>query len=296
MVKLHADEPDIDERLVRVLVDDQFPDHAGLPLEPIEAVGTGNAIYRLGAELAVRIPRIERAAQHILKECRWLPLLGPQLPLAVPEPVGIGRPGHGFPWIWTIHRWLDGDSATADRIELATAAVQLAEFVRALRRIDITDAPPASRGRPLHTREAETYAAIDQLAGLIDTHAATDAWRAALAVPQWDGPPNWVHADLHAGNLLCQDDLLSAVIDFGSCGVGDPACDLMVAWTLLSGPAREIFRAELAADDHSWERGRGWALTFGLVALPYYLSSNPALAEISLRTVQAALTDRRPDA
>jgi aminoglycoside phosphotransferase (APT) family kinase protein len=290
--RMHADEVDHDVALVRRLLAAQLPHWADLPIEPVPSSGTDNAMYRLGDAMAVRLPRIPGAVADVEKEHRWLPRLAPFLPLAVPVPLAKGKPGEGYPWPWSVYRWLDGETATMDRIaEPEQAAADLAGFVGALQRIDPSDGPRGGRGVPLSRRDAETREALAALHGMIDVGAATAAWEAALLAPAWEGPPVWLHGDLHATNLLAREGRLSAVIDFGGVGVGDPACDLMVAWTYLPARTREVFRAALPVDDATWARGRGWALSVGLIALPYYRDSNPVLAGIARSAIAEALAD-----
>ena len=295
--KMHADEVDIDASLVRRLLAAQFPHWANLPIEPVRSAGTDNAIYRLGDDMAVRLPRIHWATQQAEKERQWLPRLAPHLPLAIPVPLAMGEPAEGYPWRWSVYRWLSGENAAGGRIaDLRLAAVDMAQFIAALRRIDATGGPRpgtynSGRGVPLAERDAETRAAIASLGGLIDAGAVTAAWDAALRAPAWDGPLVWIHGDLQAGNLLVEQGRLSAVIDFGCLGAGDPACDLSIAWTLFSGASRDAFRAALAVDDAAWARGRGWALSVALIALPYYLETNPVIVAASRHAIEEVLAD-----
>lgn len=296
---MHADEVETDASLVRRLLSAQFPRWADLPITAVPSAGTDNAIYRLGDHRAVRLPRIHWAAGQAEKEQRWLPALAPLLPLAIPHPLVLGEPGEGYPWRWSVQRWLAGENATIERLAApADAAVELARFIIALHRIAPADGPPAGpgnffRGVPLVLRDAPTRAAIAALQGLIDTDAVTAVWDSALRSPAWREPPVWVHGDLSSGNLLAMRGHLSAVIDFGCLGVGDPACDLIVAWSLFSGASREAFRATLAVDDAAWARGRGWALSGALIALPYYMHTNPTIVSNAWRTIDAALGDAR---
>ncbi len=291
--KMHDGEVETDAALVGRLLAAQFPQWAGLPIAPLHSAGTDNAIYRLGDDMAVRLPRIESATGQVEKERRWLPLLAPRLPLPIPVPLATGTPGAGYPWQWAIYQWIEGENATIARIaDLGQAARDLARFIAALQRIDPVGGPPSSRGDPLATRDEDTRDAIASLAGLLDTDAATAAWEAALQAPIWDGPPVWTHGDLQPLNLLVKGGRLSAIIDFGILGVGDPACDLIVAWSLLSAEARAVLRTALPVDDATWARGRGWALSVGLIALPYYQHTNPALADISRRAIAEVLADR----
>ena len=302
---MHDDEVDIDQRLVRRLVDGQFPRWAGLALERVASAGTDNALYRLGADLVVRLPRIGWAVDDVAKEQRWLPRLAPGLPAAIPEPLGQGEPAHGYPWSWSVYRWLDGANPVVGGLaDPAGLASDLARFVRALHRVDPAAGPRSHRSGPLHGQEESTRAALAALAvpavlagleeslpGTVDLDAVTQVWEAALEVPAWSGPPVWVHGDLSPGNLLLAGGRLSAVIDFGAVGVGDPACDQIVAWNLLPASAREVFRTELGVDDAMWERGRGWALSIALVALPYYHRTNPVLADSARHVIAEVLAD-----
>lgn len=292
--KMHIDEINIDKDLVRRLINAQFPQWSALSIEPVKSAGTDNAIYRLGKDMAVRLPRIASAALQIDKEYTWLPRLASQLPLAIPVPLGKGMPAEGYPCSWAIYRWLDGENATIECIaDLRKVAIDLGHFVAALQQIDPTAGPPSNRGRPLAECDHETRVALESLRNVIDVNAVTATWESALAVPDWDRPPIWVHGDLHAGNVLIKQGQLSAVIDFGMAGIGDPACDMMVAWTLLSAQTRGFFRAAVQADDATWARGRGWALTFGLVALPYYQHTNPVLARIARYAIDEVLADEQ---
>jgi len=299
MGKMHADEVDIDISLVGRLLAAQFPQWADRSIEPVQSAGTDNAIYRVGSDMAVRLPRIDWAIGQMDKEHLWLPRLAPHLPLAIPVPLALGTPGEGYPWHWSVYRWLEGENATIECIaEEGQAARDLAQFIAALQRIDPVGWPPpgppnASRGVPLSTRDAPTRAAIASLDGMLDTGAVTAAWNAALQAPAWHGPPVWTHGDLLPGNLLVQRGRISAVIDFGCLGVGDPACDLIVAWNLLSAQTRDIFRSALQVDDATWARGRGWALSIGLIALPYYLNSNPVFAATARHMIAEVLADHK---
>lgn len=288
---------EIDATLVRRLIAAQFPQWADHLIQPVESAGTDNAIYRLGEGMAVRLPRVEWAIGQVEKEQRWLPKLAPLLELSIPTPLAMGMPDEGYPWRWSVYRWMDGENATIGRIDnLRQAAIALARFVASMQRIDSTGGPPpgphnSGRGVPLAMRDASVRKAISTLNNRLDTDMATAAWESALQAPVWQGTPVWLHGDLHPGNLLVDQGRLTAVIDFGTLGVGDPACDLMVAWTLLSAESRDVFRAALPVDDATWARGRGWALTFGLIALAYYLDTNPVLAQISRRTIDEVLAE-----
>ncbi|MFI8949842.1 aminoglycoside phosphotransferase family protein [Streptomyces sp. NPDC053750] len=284
----------LDERLVRRLVGRQFPQWAELPVERFPSGGTVNAMYRLGDELVVRLPLIEGGVEDVARERTWLPRLSALLPVAIPEVLGAGAPADGFPWPWSVYRWLPGGIPEAGALsEPVPLAEDLAGFVAAMREITLPDAPGAHRGGPLSTQDAETRAAIGELRGLaqegIDCDAVTAVWEDALRAPEWDGPPVWLHADLMPGNLLVDGGRLSSVIDFGCMGVGDPACDLFPAWNLLPADAREVFRDALGVDDATWRRGRGRALSQAVIALPYYRETNPAMAHNARHVIRAVL-------
>jgi aminoglycoside phosphotransferase (APT) family kinase protein len=294
---MHPGEVDIDASLVRKLLAAQFPHWAGLPIEPVRSAGTDNAIYRLGDDMAVRLPRIGWAAGQPAKEHAWLSRLAPLLPLPIPVALGKGAPAEGYPWEWSVCTWLAGENATLDRIgDPCGTATALGEFVAALQQVDPTGGPApgehnSGRGVPLAVRDAPTRAAIAELDGTFDADTLAAAWDAALQAPPWHGPPVWLHGDLQSGNLLAVDGRLSAVIDFGCLGVGDPACDVMTAWAYLPAGARDAFRAALPVDDATWARARGWALSVGLIALPYYETTNRVLAGIARRAIDAVLAD-----
>lgn len=287
--------PQIDEALVRCLVDTQFPQWAGLALKLLHPAGSDHVIYRLGEELSVRLPRHSGAIGQASKEFQWLPQLAPHLPLAIPVPVGVGDPDIGYPWPWAVSRWLDGEVATVDALgDSSGAAVELAQFLAALQRFVPEDIPAGNTredvtGRPLSDRDRATRVAIAKVDGVFDTAAMTELWNAALSAPGWDRSPVWFHGDFHTGNLLTSDGCLSAVIDFGGLGMGDPACDLMIAFTLMSANSRAVFRDALGVDEATWLRGRGWALATGLNAYTSYAAVNPQVAAQTTRQITQAL-------
>jgi aminoglycoside phosphotransferase (APT) family kinase protein len=284
-----------DAAQVARLVASQFPQWAGLPVTPVASAGTDNAMYRLGHALVVRLPRIPSAVADVDKEQRWLPQLAPALPLAVPVPLGLGAPDALFPHPWSVYPWFPGaDAVAAPIVELDDAAGRLGRFVVALRRCPTDpEAPQSFRGVPVRTRDGEVrteWAALGE-AGLVDPDVVAAARDAVLAAPDWAGEPVWVHGDLHPANLLCTTGRLSAVIDFGGLGVGDPACDLLPAWTLLTAGTRAAFRTAAGVDEATWLRGRGWGLCFGLGALYHHRGTNPVLAAIGYRALSGAVAD-----
>jgi aminoglycoside phosphotransferase (APT) family kinase protein len=255
----------VDTRTVRRLVAEQFGQWSHLPVAPVAKGGWDNHTFHLGDDMLVRLPSAAEYALAVEKERHWLPRLAQHLPVPIPSSCGYGVPGAGYPFPWSIQRWLDGECATftsvADPQQLAE---ELADFLVCLRSIDPREGPQPGihnwyRGATLRTYDATTQRALDALAGHVDVDLAAEIWSEALAAP-WDGADVWFHGDLAEGNLLLKDGRLSAVIDFGTCGVGDPSCDLAIAWTLLTEPGRRAFRDRLRIDDASWARGRGWAL------------------------------------
>jgi len=269
---MHADELEIDEPLVRRLVAAQFPRWAGLPLRRIEPSGTVNAIFRLGEKLSARLPRLEGPQEPGSKELDWLAQLAPRLPVDVPVPVAQGRPGEGYPWFWEIHTWVEGDTLPVSEIDAVLAARDLAALVAALRQVDPAGAPQG-RGIPLAERDPEARHWLARFHGYAEAAAV---WERALAAPPWDGPPVWHHGDLDARNWVVRDGRIGGVIDWGEMGVGDPACDVQVAWKLHSAAARDAFREALGVDDATWDRARGWVVSQAVGILAYYTPENNA--------------------
>lgn len=283
MVKMHADEIPIDEALVMHLVAQQFPELADHGLARVEPWGTDNAIFRIGTEFVVRLPRIESAVAQVEFEARWLPRLSPFLPVALPEPVAVGRPGDSFPFPWAVHQWLPGVGASlAGMADPISFARDLAAVVRGLGVVPTNDGPPArNRARPLEAYDGPTRRAIESAAHLIDADAALAVWDAALHAPPHGGPPVWVHADLE-GNCLLDDGRLNGIVDWGSACLGDPAVDIQVIWSpLFDDASRQTFLEVLQVDDATVARSRGAAINQACAALPYYLDTYPLIVERS---------------
>jgi aminoglycoside phosphotransferase (APT) family kinase protein len=293
--KMHADEIDTDVALVRRLLAGQFPHWADLAINPVVSYGTDHDIYRLGDDLAARLPRIGWAIKQAAKEAEWLPKLAPHLPLAVPVQLAMGHPAEGYPFEWSIYQWLRGENANGTIDDLDQAAVALAAFVNALRQIDTTDAHPrprGSRGAPLAELDEQVRHSIAELGDRVDSNAALLSWEESVNASEWDGDEVWVHGDLLPGNLLVVAGRLSAVIDFGCLNVGDPACDLQPAWNVFAGDSRTRYRNELQVDGASWLRGRGWALCQAVVALPYYWDTNSGMIRQASHALAQVLADR----
>jgi aminoglycoside phosphotransferase (APT) family kinase protein len=263
---------EVTPQLVHTLIEQQFPQWASLQIVPVEPGGWDNRTFRLGEEMAARLPSAECYAEQIEKEQRWQPWLASQLPLAVPVPLARGAPGAGYPWHWSIQTWIEGETVSATHnVDLSTLAADLARFLAALQRLNATNGPEPGahnfqRGGALSVYDEQARRAIETLADEIDAAHAADVWSTALAT-SWNRAPVWIHGDVAASNLLLKDGRLHAVIDFGCCAVGDPACDLVAAWTIFDANSLEIFRQGLQLDASTWQRARGWALWKALITL-----------------------------
>ncbi|SCG38996.1 Predicted kinase, aminoglycoside phosphotransferase (APT) family [Micromonospora humi] len=263
---------EIDETLVRTLVAEQFPRWAHLPVTAVARQGWDNRTFHLGDELLVRLPSAEGYVPGIAKEDHCLPILARHLPLPVPEPVATGAPGAGYPYPWSVRRWLPGDTLAATRdLDRAAVARDLGGLLAALRRVPSVGGPAAGRHSAFRGCHPSVYGdeveqALAVLGDRVDTAACRAVWARALT-SAWPHAPVWFHGDVSAGNLLVADGRLTAVIDFGQCGVGDPACDLVPAWTWCVGAERAVFSGAVGLPADTWRRARGWALWKALVSL-----------------------------
>ncbi|WP_105418924.1 aminoglycoside phosphotransferase family protein [Neorhizobium sp. T25_27] len=287
---------EIDVPLVRGLIAEQFPEWAGLDVRPVTNGGWDNRTFHLGDSMSVRLPSAERYVAQVEKEHRFLPALGPRLPLPIPVPLGLGKPGGGYPWPWSVYAWIAGDRSSLQAIaDLTVFAEDVAVFLLALWKIDASDGPPAGthnffRGGSLEVYDAETRRSIDILSGEIDVPLITEIWERALA-STWKNTPVWVHGDVAEGNLLVRGGRLAAVIDFGSSGTGDPACDLVIAWTLFDEPAARAFRNRVGLDAETWERARGWCLWKALITVAGEPGTNPLVKEQHRRWIDRIVSD-----
>jgi aminoglycoside phosphotransferase (APT) family kinase protein len=294
-----SDRVEVDVDLVTKLVREQFPRWAGMPVVEVEPGGVDNRTFRLGERLSVRLPSAPGYVEQVEKEQRWLPWLAPQLPRPIARPVARGRPGAGYPFPWSVYGWLDGDTMIARRPrDLTRLASDVADFLVALRRVNAADGPAPGphcflRGAHPEVYADETERALVALRDEVDQEGARRVWDAALAA-RITGPPVWFHGDIAGGNLLLRHGRLAAVIDFGTCGVGDPACDTVLAWTELPGPARHAWRRRLDLDLGTWARGRGWALWKALITLVGELSEDaPTAGRASRRVIAEVIADHR---
>jgi aminoglycoside phosphotransferase (APT) family kinase protein len=282
----------LDEALVRGLLEQQHPDLSELPLELRDA-GWDNVMWRVGPELAVRMPRRAIAAPLIEQEQHWLPQLAPRLPLAVPVPLRIGRPGLGYPWHWSVVPWIDGEPADrtpATEVEATGAA--LGSFLRALHQTAPPDAPYNPYRSPPVASRAETFEErLGKLARHVDGPGLKRVWGGAAAAPRHSGPPLWVHGDLHPANTLVRGGKLVAVIDFGDLCAGDPAVDIGAAWMSLPDSAADSFWASYGRTDPDLvHRARGWSVLFGLMLLEIGLEGRPTYATVG-RAILARMAD-----
>ncbi|MES2607464.1 MAG: aminoglycoside phosphotransferase family protein [Pseudomonadota bacterium] len=285
----------INTALVRHLVESQFPQWKDLPVQPVAIGGWDNRTFHLGKHMLVRMPSAEEYSLKVKKEQKWLPILSPLLPLPIPEPLAIGEPAANYPWRWSIYRWIEGETAACGYIaDLDNFAISLAQFLIELQSIDTTGGPqePQSFSQigVLATYDSETRQAIAVLKNKIDAVAAIDIWEKALETT-WQNSPVWVHGDVSSGNLLVQDGKLSAVIDFGGLGIGDPACDLAIAWKFFQKKSREIFRETLPLDAGTWARGRGWALWKALIVAAGLVETNAVEAAQAWHTIDEVIKD-----
>jgi aminoglycoside phosphotransferase (APT) family kinase protein len=288
--RMHVDEVLVDDDVVRALVQDQFPHWADKGLLRIADSGTDNAIYRLGDDLGIRLPRVQWAEAQIEKECRWLPKLAGGLPTAVPIPLAEGRPGMGYPFPWLVYPWLEGsslDRAVVDDWDVI--AEDVAEFVLALEQLPADNGPtPTRRGAPMAQFDDVVQWGISQLNGTIDVGRARKVWQSAIEAGDWMGDPVWVHGDLLPGNVLVDRGRLSGIIDWSGAGVGDPACEAMLAWSLPSD-ARRVYRQALGFDDVTWARARGWVVEQTVLYIPYYARSLPLAVDQAMRRLTEVL-------
>jgi aminoglycoside phosphotransferase (APT) family kinase protein len=263
--------PDITAGLVRSLIAEQFPQWQHLPVAPVTRQGWDNRTYRLGDRLSVRLPSADGYVAAVEKENRWLPELAAHLPLPIPSPVAAGRPGAGYPFPWSVRHWLAGDTlADAANVDRHRLASDLGAFLTTLRQAPV---PGPAGGRHSFYRGChpsvygnEVEEALDRLGDSVDAAACRAVWAQAMT-SAWPSAPVWFHGDIATGNLLLREGRLAAVIDFGTCGVGDPACDLVIAWNTFGAAERRTFRETAGLDNQTWRRARGWALWKALIML-----------------------------
>jgi aminoglycoside phosphotransferase (APT) family kinase protein len=286
----------IDTALAQALVREQFPKWADLPIAPVAKSGWDNRTFHLGDQMTIRMPSDAAYASQVGKEQHWLPILARELPLDIPIPIVLGEPGCGYPWQWSIYQWINGETASSEKIlDMGQFSKELARFLLALQKIKARGGPPAGahnffRGGPLVTYDAEVQRALYILSGTIDTATAQSIWETALS-SEWQKPPVWVHGDVSPRNLLVEKSRLVAVIDFGCLGVGDPACDLVMSWTFFDRSVRKVFRQALPLDKATWARARGWALWKALIVHAQLPGTDPKERDNSSRVIEEVMAD-----
>jgi aminoglycoside phosphotransferase (APT) family kinase protein len=290
---MHPNEVAITIPLIQQLLREQFPHLSELPITQVTSMGTDNAIYRIGDEFCARLPRIPSAAESVQKEQIWLPQFEKVLPMRIPTLHASGSPSKNYPFPFSIYNWFEGENAfETQNFDHHYAAKDLAKFLNSLQNIYTQNAPLSRRGGPLLTQDLEVQKAIKSLADVIDVDKVTKIWESCLRAPKWNRPPVWIHSDLLPANLLIQERKLKSVIDFGMMGIGDPACDLLPAWSLFTSETREVFRSEVKVDDATWLRGLGWALSVALIIIPYYQGGkNPGLVAVAEGMIREVMVD-----
>lgn len=271
------------------LVKNQFPEWRDLEIKPILPLGTDNLMYRLGNDKIIRIPITKESILDIEKEINCLPKFS-NLPITTPQIIAIGQEAKEQNSRWIICNWIKGDNFNKNNIQdQKQAAIDLANFINELQKIDITNAPESRRGKPLQNFDKKVRESIKSLDDCYDIKLLNNIWEKALDAEIWTKSPVWIHSDLHEGNVITHNGKISAIIDFGLAGIGDPACDIVPAWTLLQKEAQTTFRNHINADEETWKRGHGWALSFGVIAYSYYRKTKHPIAEISRKVIDEVI-------
>lgn len=284
--------------LASQLIAEQFPEYADLPIQSVDCGGIDNRTFHLGDALLIRMPSAAGYAPQVEKEQKWLPYLAPHLSMAIPTPIAQGQPNKDYPWHWSIVRWIFGQSVNQIKLsdrQLEQLAQDLAQFLKELHRVPTKDAPAGGlhnyyRGCHPSAYDTEARADITRLCDIIDSPRALAVWEAAMR-SQWQSEPVWVHGDVASGNILVHDMKMTAMIDFGCMAVGDPACDLVIAWTLFEGKARKLFKDSIDLDADTWARARGWALWKAQFELVACKDQDSAMALDKLRIIHAVLEE-----
>lgn len=286
----------INRLLLSELISAQFPQWANLAIWPVETSGWDNRTFHLGNDMLVRLPSAAHYAGQVEKEQEWLPKLAPFLPNKIPVPLGMGSPGENYPWKWSVYRWIEGKTvASSPEVDLCVLAKDLANFLVSLQAVDSKDGPVAGpqnfyRGGSVAVYDSETRQAIRVLSNKVHSGLVTEIWEAGSS-QTWSKEPVWVHGDISAGNLLITNNRLDAVIDFGQLCIGDPACDLVIAWTLFDAESRQVFHDALLPDSGTWARARSWALWKALIVMTNAAQTNVVEAKQAYRTFENILAE-----
>lgn len=298
MIRYHKKQRTICQRFTRSWTNSFYFLRKFYAIDPVAMSGWDNRTFHLGKDMSIRLPSAADYELQVEKEHQWLPQLAPALPLPIPVPLAMGKPEYGYPWKWSIYRWLEGETASSGRIaDLSEFAGDLGNFLIALHKINATDGPSPGlhsfyRGGSLSVYDNDTRRSIANLKDKIDTAAATEVWEAALST-SWKHQPVWVHGDISAGNLLVQKGKLCAVIDFGQLASGDPACDLAINWTLFHGKSRETFQKALPLDQGTWARARGWTLWKALLVAAGFTNPHNAESKQCWRIIEDVIVDHK---
>ena len=291
-MKLHEDEVEIHETIVRALLQEQCPLYLFEKLTFFESMGTENVMFSLGEDKLIRLPRVEGAVDSLKKEAKWLPVLGKNLKIPIPKVLFEGKPSRAYPFPWLIISKLEGaEISNENLVDQSKASQNLAEFILSLRFAPMKKGPICSRGLPLAKRDKAVRESILLLEGAYDIKLLTELWEDSLKASDWQKEPLWLHGDLHKGNLLAKESEISAILDFGLSGIGDPSCDLMAAWTVLEAQSRTEFFSFLRADNNSIRKARGWALSLGILGYPYYKETNPSFALLAKNAMDEVISD-----
>lgn len=282
----------ISVELVEKLISEQFPQWKELKVKPVKHNGHDNRTFHLGDKMTVRLPSGKAYEPQVQKEAKWLPILARNLSLPITEPVAEGCPTADYPYVWSINKWLSGDTVTRNNINLSVFAEELANFLLEFESITASDGPIAGphnfyRGGNLSVYDSETKEALHKLKGEINIEKCQLIWQQALS-SKWENEPVWIHGDIAPGNLLVQNGHLSGVIDFGILGTGDPSCDLAMAWTFFDKESRDVFIKSMNLDKDTWNRSKGWALWKALIT---YNNSDKKISENARFTVDAIIND-----
>lgn len=281
--------------LAKKLITEQFPEYAHLQIMDVEKQGHDNRTYRLGPDMLIRMPTAESYALKVPKEQALLPKLAQYLSISIPTPLKMGKASKDFPYPFSIYKWLPGKSinlVTLTEQDKEKLAFDLAKFLKELHAITDLEGPKPGqhnwwRGDHVSVYDKGAREQVAELADIIDVSRAFALWDQACAT-KWDKKPVWIHGDLAIGNILIEEDKLFAVIDFGGIAVGDPACDLVIAWTYLSGRSRKIFMTEMGLDADTWLRARAWVLwkaTFELCQISDKTSLEAKIQKIIINEV-----------
>ncbi|MDR0525415.1 MAG: aminoglycoside phosphotransferase family protein [Spirochaetaceae bacterium] len=286
---LHKGQIEISGATVTALLLEQFPQYADLPLREYTATGTVNAIFRLGDSYYIRLPILKTFEAGLLKEYALLPYLSKHISIPIPKPMHLGRPNTIYPSHWAIYTWIDGDTAGADSSPAIVSA--LAGFINELHSLKIPETAPKAGRKPLADLNAVTLSALEESKNEISYKRTVSLWERLRETPAWDNKPVWIHGDLLKPNILIKADRLAGIVDFGSAGIGDPAFDIIPAWTIFDSDRRRLFQEAVNVCPAVWNRACAYALHQAALIIPYYRKTNKPFAEQAIQTIREILLD-----